>query len=299
MAVTVTEMLKQILLDQMVRTIDGQEAARRILNELRKQVVTEIATAPAGSFAGYQYQNMLREIDRHLAVADRSLKSELTTGIRESWDAGVGMLPQLAKAGSDITIGTYGISTHLVDQIKEFSWGKISGITNDLQAKIRAELSLGILGGKTPQDVAAAIAGSLDDKPGVFKSVTERAEVIVKTEMGRTYSMAHQASMDAAAETLPEMQKMWLHAGHPKTPRIYHLRLNGDVKPINEPFLVGNISMMYPRDPTAPVSEIINCGCMHVAYMPEWGTRKQIVKSWADAQKEANKPRGDYNDGKK
>ena len=294
MAITATDILKQILIDQMRRTIDGQEAVRQILTELRSQVVLEIATAPAGTFTGYHYQQMLQELNRQLATAETKIRVETSAGISDSWEAGRDMLPQMAQTGSSITLSSYGISSHLVDQIRDFTWGKVSGITNDLQGKIRAELSLGVLGGKTPQEIAASIAGSLGDRPGVFGTVSYRAEVIVKTELGRTFSMASQASMENAAATLPELQKMWLHAGHPKSPRIYHLNLNGAIKPVEQPFLVGSISMMYPRDPKAPIGEIINCGCMHVPYMKAWGTQKQFEKSWSDAQKAANKPKGPF-----
>lgn len=200
------------------------------------------------------------------------------------------MLPRLAALGSNVTLSTVGISTQVLDQIKQFSWGKINAITNDAQAKIRSELTLGLLGQKSPQEVAGAIAGTLE-RPGVFKGITERAEIITKTELGRSFSMASQASMENAADILPEMQKMWLHAGHPKSPRIYHLNLNGSIKPVDEAFLVGSIAMMYPRDPKAPIGEIINCGCMHVPYMAEWGTKAEFLKSWQKAQAAANKKR--------
>jgi len=31
---------------------------------------------------------------------------------------------------------------------------------------------------------------------------------------------------------------------------------------MNEPFLVGGASLMYPGDPNGPASEIINCRCV-------------------------------------
>lgn len=290
MAVKVTDILTEILTAQGRRTLDGQEAVHRILAEVRKQVVGEIASTPAESFAAYRQQRMLTQIDRLLFEGEAALRVEVGRGISEAWTAGRDMLPRMAAAGSGVTLTTFGISTGVLDQIKEFSWGKVSAITNDAQAKIRAELSLGLLGQKTPQEVAAAVAGTLE-RPGVFQSIAERAEVITGVEMGRSFSMATQASMDSAFETLPELKKMWLHAGHPKHPRRPHLAISGHVVAVDQPFLLGNISMMYPRDPKAPVSEIIRCGCMHVPYMEEWGTRQEFQKSWEKAQTAANKPR--------
>lgn len=290
MATPVTDILAEILILQGRRTIDGAEAVRRILAEVRKQVIAEIAASPEGAFTAWRQQQLLREIDRHLATGETALQAEIAQGITMAGEAGRTLLPAMAQAGSNITMTATGLSASLLDQIKQFAWGRVSAITNDAQARIRAELALGILGQKTPQEVAGAVAGTLE-RPGVFKGIAERAEVIVKTEMGRTFSMAHQASMESAVDTLPDLLKMWLHTGHPRSPRIYHLRLNGDVMAVDKPFLVGNIAMMYPRDPKAPAREIIGCGCMHVAYMKEWGTRQEFLKSWETAQRKANRPK--------
>lgn len=289
MAVKVTDILTNILTAQLRRTIDGEEAVRRILDEVRKQVLGEIASVPVESFTAYRQQQMLAQIERLLYEAEANMRLEVAKGISGAGEAGAAMLPQLASAGGT-TLSTMGISSHVVDQIKEFAWGRLTAVRNDAAAKIRAEITLGLLGQKTPHEITSAIAGTLE-RPGVFQSIAARAEVITKTEMGRAFSMAAQSSFESAIETLPEMQKMWLHAGHPKSPRIYHLNLNGDIKPVDQPFLVGSVIMMYPRDPKAPVSEIINCGCMHVPYMAEWGTKAEFVKSWSKAQKAANSKR--------
>ncbi len=284
------DILTEIMTAQLRRTIDGQEAVRRILEAVRKQIIGEIAGASAESFTAYRQTRLLAQVDRLLFEAEAGLRMEVAGGLSDAFEAGRTMLPQLAAVGSNITVSSIGLSTGILEQIKEFSWGKINAITNDAQAKIRAELTLGLLGQKTPQEVAGVISGTLE-RPGVFKGISERAEIITKTEMGRTFSMAAQKSFEDAAETLPGLQKMWLHAGHPKSPRIYHLHLNGSCKPVDEPFLVGSVIMRYPRDPKAPISEIINCGCMHVPYMTEWGSRDAFVNSWQKAQAAANKPR--------
>lgn len=290
MAATATDILKDILTAQGLRTIDGQEAVRQILAVVRREILADVAAFPAESYTIHRQQQLLVSIDRLLAEAEAQLRGDLSRSISNSWEAGRDLLPAMASAGSSVTLSTVGISPHLVDQIKEFAWGRINAVRNDAVAKIRAEITLGLLGQKTPQEIASAIAGTLE-RPGVFKGIAERAEVIVKTEMGRAFTMAHQASMDSASETLPGLQKMWLHAGHPKQPRPYHLRLSGDIKPVDQPFLVGNIAMRYPRDPKAPASEVINCGCMHVAYMPAWGTKAAFLQSWNQAQKAANTKR--------
>lgn len=307
MAVKVTDILTEILTAQGRRTIDAEEAIRLLLIELQRQVQQEllgVAPTDAG-FPAWRLRQTLDSINGHLAVFETAAKRELAVAITESWQAGAGMLGEMVIAGG----GSFGISGTLLQtmdpwlqNMKQYSWGKVEGLTADLAGKIKGELSLGVLGQKSPFEVAQGIVGSLpkelptwkNSERTIFSSIEERAQVITQTEMGRAFSMAHQASMDAAADILPGLQKMWLHAGHPKKARIYHLRLNGAIKPVAEAFLVGNIIMMYPRDPKAPASEVIRCGCMHVAYMPEWGKKETFLKSWEKAQTAANKPKGPY-----
>lgn len=308
MTVKVTDILTQILTDQGRRTIDSQETIRLMLVEVQRQVLNELLSVPQSDagFPAWRLRQTLDSINAHLAVFELEAKKELAVAITESWEGGAGLLEKMVVASGS---GNYGISRNLLNQMdpwlqnmKNFAWGKVEGLAADAGAKIKAELSLGVLGQKTPFEVAQKITGSLpSDLPTwknsdrtIFKTIDERAQVITQTEMGRAFSMSHQASMADAADTLPGLQKMWLHAGHPKKARIYHLRLNGNIKPVDENWLVGNISMMYPRDPKAPASEVIRCGCMHVAYMPEWGTKEAFVKSWEKAQVAANKPKGPY-----
>jgi hypothetical protein len=286
----VTATLKSILVDQMRRVIDGQTALRMLLAEVQRQVLMELLAAPAESYSSFQLKQTLAAIDVHLAGFEQSARSTMDAGITAAWDAGKTMLPELATAAG-MQLNTYWLSSHLLDSLKEFAFNRISAVTNDAQAKIRAELSLGILGQKTPHEITSAISGTLEH-PGVFKGITERAEVITKVEIGRAFSMATEKSLEASLDVLPDLRKMWLHAGHPKRARIYHLNLNGHTVPVEEKFLVGSISMSYPRDPTAPASEVVGCGCIHVPYLPAWGSEKAFIKAWNEAQTAANKPKG-------
>lgn len=308
MAIKVTDILTEILTAQGRRTIDAQKAVRLLLTEVQRQVLSELLSVPATDtgFPAWRLRQTLNAVNDHLAVFENAAKKELAVSITESWEAGAGMLEKMVTASGS---SNFGISRNLLNQMdpwlqnmKNFAWGKIEGLTADAGTKIKAELSLGVLGQKTPFEVAQAITGNLpkelptwkNSDRTIFRTIEERAQVITQTEMGRAFSMAHQAGLKDAAETLPELQKMWLHAGHPRVARIYHLRLNGSIKPVNENWLVGSIAMMYPRDPKAPASEVIRCGCMHIPYMKEWGPKEDFVKSWEDAQVEANKPKGSY-----
>jgi hypothetical protein len=134
---------------------------------------------------------------------------------------------------------------------------------------MNGELSLGVLGQKTPFEVAKAIAGTLKD-PGIFRNVLTRAATITEVEMGRVFSTATVESLKKAATIVPGMQKEWLHAGHPRMPRLSHLRLHGQHKNMDEPFITGSLVIDYPRDTKAPLEEVMHCGCEVVPWMEKW-----------------------------
>jgi hypothetical protein len=185
-----------------------------------------------------------------------------------AWEDGGDLVPEALRAGG-LSVAFGHVPGPLLESLKEFSFHRIKGLTGDAFTKIRGELSLGILGQKTPQQVATSIAGGLES-PGVFNSLEERAEVITQVEMGRAYSQASQISMDQAAASVPELKKQWWHAGHPKRPRQNHLALHGQVQPVDRPFVIGSLEIDFPRSPKAPASEVIRCGCDHVPWHPTW-----------------------------
>jgi len=133
--------------------------------------------------------------------------------------------------------------------------------------------------------VAGSIAGNLNG-PSIFKSVAERAETITGLEMGKVFSTATQKSMEQAEDVLPGLESMWLHAGHPRMPRRTHLMMHGQKRKIGNPFYrtPQGQPVMYPRDPKAPVSEIIRCGCIHIPWHPDWGSSDTFVGSFDQTQ---------------
>jgi len=99
-----------------------------------------------------------------------------------------------------------------------------------------------------------------------------------KENIARTETM--RASNYGAHTLYKEWQigyKEWLAVGDQRT-RDTHLDAwkryseGGDPGPIpiDQPFSVGGISMMYPGDPSAPAGEVCNCRCTELPYNPEW-----------------------------
>ncbi|MFA5053610.1 MAG: phage portal protein, partial [Parcubacteria group bacterium] len=89
------------------------------------------------------------------------------------------------------------------------------------------------------------------------RNVPNRLEVIARTESLR-------ASNSGGHELMKEWgvpRKEWLATLDPPRARENHMAMNGEVVPMDEPFDVGGVKMMYPGDPDAPIDETANCRC--------------------------------------
>lgn len=266
---TVTAELKRLLREKDARIISGNLAVKGLLSEVRRQILEELQAVKGNSYTAHHLKQNLVSIERNLTIFEKAARREIGAQLELVWNGGGELLAE-ATAGSGLYFGYAYIGEQQLQVLKDSSFYRISSLRNAAWEKVRGELTLGILGQKTPQQVASAIAGSLDS-PGAFKSLQARAEMITKTELGRAYSMATEQSIRQAAGSDPQLRKEWWHAGHPSKPRINHLRLHGQRQPVDKPFLLGSLILDYPRDPKAPIKETANCGCDLVPWHPAWG----------------------------
>jgi len=265
----VTGEIKRLLAAKDAQLDAGAETLRGLLAEIRRQIVDELRQVSGDSYTALHLKSNLASIERYLAGFASAGAAEMNRLLDAAWESGGDLVPEALRAGG-FTLAFGHIPGPVLSTMKEYAFHKISGVSGAAFDKIRGELTLGILGQKTPDQVITAIAGSVGS-PGVFDSIEERAMVIARTEMGRAYSTATQEGMKQAARYVPELKKQWWHAGHPARPRRNHLALHGQVRPVDEPFVIGSLSIDYPRAWTAPASEVIRCGCDHVPWHEQWG----------------------------
>ncbi|MBI5550739.1 MAG: hypothetical protein HY911_04470 [Desulfobacterales bacterium] len=265
---TVTAEIKRILKAKQTGELSGQAALREMMVDVRKQIVGELSTLGGESYTAAMLRANLASIERYLSAFESTGGREMSALLDAAWEAGADLVPAAMRQGG-LFVSFGHIPGPILSTLKDFAAHRITGLTADAFNKIRGELTLGILGQKTPHQVIQAIAGSLD-KPGIFHSLTARAEVIAKVEMGRAYSTATVEGLKVASASVPEMQKEWWHAGHPKMPRVTHVRLNGQRRPVDQPFVWGGLIIDYPRAPTSPPQEVIHCACEVVPWHPSW-----------------------------
>jgi hypothetical protein len=254
---TVNSGILRIIKDKDRAIKSGTESMLDLLKDLQKQTIDELGRASLDSWDAYHLKQMLYSIGYQIDNFTAKAKSEADGLLKDVWGKGQSLV-DLPLAEKGIYMGFH-LSTSVLDTLKDFAFHKLEDVSNAAWSKIRGELTLGVLGGKTPQEVATAIGRNLED-PSIFKSIAARAEVITQTEMGRVFSTAAEMRMEEAGQHVDGLEKEWLHSGHPKVPRPEHLAANGQHVPVDEPFIIGGVEMMFPRDPAAPIEETINCG---------------------------------------
>ena len=264
---TVNSEILRILKDKDRMIKSGVQSVLDLLEEVRSQVIKEIGAAAVTEWDAYHLKEVLNSIESQIENFKVRAKIEAEKNLQAAWEKGQVLVDGPLSVGG-IYPG-FGISTSVLETLKDFTFHKIEGLSNAAWDKIQGELTLGVMGGKTPQEVAAAIGKNLE-VPSVFGSIANRAEVITKTEMGRVFSTAAELRMEEAGKYVDGLEKQWRHAGHPAVPRPSHLIADGQHVPVDEPFNIGGVLMMHPRDPAAPIEEVINCGCDHVPYHDRW-----------------------------
>jgi hypothetical protein len=101
---------------------------------------------------------------------------------------------------------------------------------------------------------------------GGWRSEYYQAKRVAVTEVLRAHSVAQEEAIQQSPAT---DRKIWKHTGaHKNQPRQNHVDMDGQIVPKDQPFEMkgikgGTYSPMYPRDPSLPPEESINCHCIH------------------------------------
>ncbi len=135
----------------------------------------------------------------------------------------------------------------------------------------------GLMKLETHKEIEKLLTDTLKDGKGIaeftqalidggIRSERHRARAAALTETLRAHSVAQQ---EALVQNPAVEDKEWVHTGsHKNTPRENHVAMNGVIVPKNEPFTLEGADgvtyyPMYPRDPTLPPGESVNCHCIH------------------------------------
>jgi hypothetical protein len=264
-----------------------------LLQKLLADAEKEIATALAAQPSDYTLWR-LTEVRIAIETAQARLAEEgtkiLSTGIDSAGAAGVALLDAPLVAGG----------VHLAGILPRVDLGAL--IATKVMATDRIKDIAREAAGKIHADLAQVVAGVFDPGTAINRvqehlqgSARKRALTIVRTEVGAAFSTAAQARFEQAAPHLPGLEKQWRRSGKIHS-RMTHDLADGQVVPVDKPFKVGGVSIMYPRAPDIPVGHRVNCGCESLPFMTSWTVLTPGRKAFTEQEITLNPRKRDLED---
>lgn len=245
-------------------TNEARAQVRAIVDEHRRRINDLIShyppktQLPAGDVPRLSMQ-IRREVDDMIADATEALQ-QAQEGI---WSKGVAAGQELAT-NLGLEGAFFSPSSELLSVATRYTADLIRSISDELLPKVNGVLSRGVLGSLTPYETMQELDGLLG-RTGE-RGVSYQAERIVRTEVQRVYSIALDTqvqSLTTLVDSPSKLLKQWVSGPFRPGRREEHHRIDGQQVPVGEPFKLydGRVKLMYPRDPSGPPGETINCGC--------------------------------------
>ena len=234
------------------------------LKKARLEIKIRLAEAPS-DYQTWALTNVQKDIERVAEELKSELQSAGTAGFDAAINIGAAVVDEPLKSAFnyDLNASVQMASTEQIKAMRSFLTDRLADVGEQAKKKINEQLGLCLIGAQNPFQAAREIAAHLGT------TGRSRARRIVNTELGRAFSVATQERLKQAQEAGLKIKKQWRRSGKIHS-RLTHDLADGQVVDADKPFIVGGVKMMYPRDPTAPVSETINCGCVCLPYMDDW-----------------------------
>ncbi len=136
---------------------------------------------------------------------------------------------------------------------------RLSSLINDrTRAILRKNLTDGAAAGETPLQLADRVQEIMGNR-------RTDAVRIARNSVGQALSGARHRAIGRTRMT----HEIWVHSRGPGERRESHIAAEQQYaahpKHIGEPFVIGGAFLRYPRDPSGPPGEIVNCQCLAIA----------------------------------
>lgn len=203
--------------------------------------------------------NIATEINKLNNNAVKQVNKDLVDVYKTNYTGAIDTLSVLLAVNVPNKYAKTPTNTEIKDEIKEeespFDTLAIDNVKDisDLRKEITRQFVTSIMKGENTNKLIDRI-----------QKVTEaKLSDIVRIARTQTTRLENKARIDAYSigEKMGyTMVKQWVAVGDDKT-REAHLHANGQIVPIDEPFIVDGEELMYPGDPNGSAENIINCRC--------------------------------------
>lgn len=260
--------LHKVNLEAMLKTLQDAQA------ELNRQMGKHLTTY--GQFN-------VKEMSAIVEAQIRDVKAELRRVTKGSFRSAVELSGRMhAPALEALGITEYaaeirGLDATQLATMSRMSFDMIDDLGRATATQVKNAVLLGAMGTKNPVEVMQMVGASLEDK-SIFRTMSLRAEHIVRTETNRVYDVATQGRLMQSADIAgtDRIQKQWWYGHFAKYARHSHMAMHGEVADVNARFSNG---LMFPHEPGAPASEVVSCKCHQVAYVPGYSPTQEELQA--------------------
>lgn len=262
---------------------DTAAEVRAALIKAQADIAAILSGAPT-DYKAWQLGQLQHSVKLALAELNASANGTLQRGLGSSWQAGQSLIDApLSAAGVDIAADLVAIDTRRLMAMRRFTTERISDVSVKLANAINSELAQAAIGVQSPFEAAQVIAGKLQT------GGLDRANVIVRHQLGTAFSTAAQERQEQAAVIMPGLKKQWRRSGKTHS-RIEHDLIDGQVRDVDKPFdLPNGVQLMHPRDPEGPIGETINCGCTSLPWVESWEVMRPGRQAFSKEELDANR----------
>lgn len=227
-----------------------------------RRIAADLAQG-GSSFKTWHLTNLERAVREAIRDAGAASARAVAGAADRAWSAGADLVDAPLDAGGIRVAGVLpSIDVGQLDAMKNFMTARMRDVPLAIVDRINAELAQVVIGTSNVGDAIAAIEG-------LVEGGRSRALTIVRTEIGRAYSVAAQERMAQAGEVVLGLKKQWRRSGKVYS-RVGHDLVDGQIRDVDEPFLVDGVALMFPRDPMGPPAQTVNCGCVALPILDEW-----------------------------
>ena len=256
------------------------KAAAVQVRQLRRQILDSMGS-PEG-WTATAMPRILKEISQAFDAWGDDLTANVHGAMGEAYKLGnessQAFAVQAGAAGASVMM----INTEQLATLRTITAELLVTNKDKLKADVSRQVRSAFLGVQKPGEAIAAVSRIV---PGIRQPVRDkdgeviglrytgpaaRAETIVRTELGRAFSVAQHDQLLELDKIMPDARKQWLTVIDGRT-RQTHLAAHGQRVKVAQNFIVGGARLMYPRDPSGPASEVINCRCSEVPWRESWG----------------------------
>ncbi len=221
-----------------------ESKVKRVFFSMRKQALRDL-------FEGEEKSPS--DLESQLFVGDKKDLQKTTQPLyREAMIGGIDSIA--GEIGIDIA---FDLNDPIAIEFLANKSNKIVGVVDTIKRQVSTTLSAGAAKGESIDQLAKRVKS-------VFNAADKRAKTIARTEVIGSTNFARNESIRASGF----IEKEWFTALDEKV-RDTHAAAHGDVVRVNEPWIVGGASLMFPGDPNGPPEEIINCRCVPVVVPPD------------------------------